>query len=67
MRYKEHEKVDGVSGLYFDEIYGLSSETKPEDSSATGSIFVEVDTGKVYFYNEDGDAGEKWAELGGDE
>ena len=42
------------------EYAGLSTDTdgKPTDC-ATGSIFVEVDTGKVYFYNADA---ETWVE-----
>ena len=34
------------------EIYGTSEETKPTDGIATGSAFIEVNTGKVYFFNE---------------
>ena len=34
------------------EISGLSSDTKPTEGVATGSIFVEVDTGTVFFYDE---------------
>ena len=37
----------------------LSSDTKPTAGIANGSIFVEVDTGKVFFYNE---AGNAWVE-----
>ena len=33
------------------EYAGLSTDNKPTDGVATGAIFVEVDTGKVYFYN----------------
>ena len=32
------------------EYAGVSTDNKPTDC-ATGSIFVEVDTGKVYFFN----------------
>lgn len=39
------------------EFAGLSTDTKPtDDDIATGSIFIEVDTGKVFFYNADGTA-----------
>ena len=41
------------------EYAGLSTDTKPTDGVATGAIFVEVDTGKVYFYNS---AAETWVE-----
>lgn len=36
------------------EMAGLSTDAKPTVNIATGSIFVEVDTGKVYFFNSDG-------------
>jgi hypothetical protein len=34
------------------EISGDSTETKPTAGIADGSIFVESNTGKVYFFNE---------------
>ena len=33
------------------EYAGLSTDSKPTNGVATGAIFVEVDTGKVFFYN----------------
>ena len=42
--------ADGNRAVY-QEIAGTSSESKPT-GLASGSIFNEVDTGKVYFYNE---------------
>lgn len=62
MRYLKQEKIAGEVGLYYVEIAGVSSETKPEAGIATGSIFTEVNTGKVYFFNEAGSAGSKWVE-----
>jgi len=54
---------------FYHEFAGLSTDTKPEtDDISTGSLFHEVDTKKVYAYDEDGDDGEKWIEqltLGG--
>ena len=49
------------------EIYGLSTDEKPIDTFknrfiANGSVFVEMDTAKVYFYDEDTD---QWIEAGG--
>lgn len=38
--------------ITFKEIYGASSEAKPTLGVATGSSFIEVDTGDVYFFNE---------------
>lgn len=43
------------------EASGLSTDTKPDDC-ATGSIFVEVDTGKVFLYDEEGADDERWTE-----
>lgn len=46
-----------TSGGY-NEYAGLSTDEKPTDC-ATGSIFVEVNTGKVFFFNADA---ETWVE-----
>ena len=41
---------------------GLSTDTKPTEGLATGSFFMEVDTSKAYFFDEEsGD----WIEAGG--
>lgn len=40
-------------GRHYAEFAGLSTDTKPVGDLMTGSIFVEVDTGKVYFYDAD--------------
>lgn len=42
-----------TNGRDYNEFAGLSTDTKPSNVG-TGSIFVEVDTGKVFFYNQDG-------------
>lgn len=39
-----------------DEYSGLSTDSKPTDGVRNGSIFVEIDTGDVYFFNEAGPA-----------
>ena len=41
--------------------YGLSSDAKPTDA-LNGACFIEMDTGKVYFFNA---ANESWIEFGG--
>ena len=41
--------------------YGLSTDSKPTDGISNGSCFVEMDSGKIYFYNA---AGAAWAEWG---
>lgn len=47
------------------EAAGLSTDTKPEDKIATGSLFLEVDTGDVYAFDEDGGTWGQIAALGG--
>lgn len=41
--------------------YGTSLEDKPTDKIAMGSTFIEVDTGKVFLYNE---TASSWVEQG---
>lgn len=38
--------------ISYQEIAGDSSETKPTEGVATGSIFLEADTGDVYIFSE---------------
>lgn len=38
----------------------LSTDTKPTDGIANGSIVIEMDTGKIFMFNESGSA---WVEL----
>ena len=56
-----HERIISGKKRYV-ELAGVSTDTKPEDNICTGSIMTEVDTGKVYFFNEGGSSGEKWVE-----
>ena len=42
------------------EVYCLSTDSKPTDMP-NGSICVEMDTGKLYLYDE---AGTQWVEFG---
>ena len=44
----------------YQEIMGKSGETKPITGLVTGSSFLEVDTGDLYFFDEDASAGEEW-------
>lgn len=59
---------DGSGKAYF-EFAGSSAAEKPvNDRICSGSLFHEVDTKKIYAYNEDGDSGSEWVEqvqLGG--
>ncbi len=41
----------------------LSTDTKDEDGKGNGDMLVEMDTGKVYFFNAEGTAGSKWIEV----
>lgn len=43
------------------ELFGLSTDAKPTSGIVTGSVFVEVDTGKAYLFNE---AVSAWVEQG---
>ena len=43
------------------ELYGTSSDSKPTTGIVMGSVFVEVDTGKVFLFNEDSSV---WVEMG---
>ena len=43
--------------------FGLSTDTKPTEDIANGSVFIEMDTSKLYFFNfED----TEWLEWGGE-
>ena len=55
-----------TEGPTYVELSGLSTDTKPEEVFyATGSMFLEADTGDVYLFNESGTAGSRWAKVGG--
>lgn len=36
--------------------YGLSTDSKPTTGVGNGSIFIEINTGKAYFFNAAGNA-----------
>ena len=48
-------KEESIEGKRYLECEGLYADTKPADNICTGSIFTEVDTGDVYFYDEESD------------
>ena len=54
MREIEAQPVYANDGSYKKvvTIFGTSSETKPTTGIAFGSVFVEVDTGKAFLFNE---------------
>lgn len=41
-------------------LFGTSEDTKPTTGFANGATFLEVDTGKIYLFNEDAS---EWVEL----
>lgn len=41
------------NGKHLAEGFCLSTDTKPTNQIANGSILVEIDTGTVFFFNED--------------
>ena len=42
---------------------GLSTDTKPTgDNIQNGSTYIEMNTGKLFFYDAEGAAGEEWKE-----
>lgn len=43
----------------YNEFAGLSTDDKPTVGVGTGSVFIEVDTGKVFLFNE---ASGSWVE-----
>ena len=49
-------------GKHYIEAAGLSTDTKPSEDLVTGSLFLEVDTGKVYAYDE---VSGTWNQIGG--
>ena len=50
-------------GVLYIEAAGLSTDTKP-GGIATGSIFTEVDTGKVFLFDEESDWTEQFSLQG---
>ena len=47
-------------GKQYLELAGLSTDDKPVTGLLNGSLFHELDTTKIYAYNEEGDTGEEW-------
>lgn len=42
------------------ELFGTSTDTKPTEGYCNGTTFLEVDTGKIYLFNEDTSS---WVEV----
>ena len=56
---KNLQVQDGVATVN-QTYYGLSTDSKPTSGVGNGSCFIEMDTGKVYFFNA---AGNAWIEM----
>ena len=54
-----YKRVDG-NDLF--ELACLSTDTKPTEDIANGSILIEMDTGSIFMYDE---AGAEWIEVAG--
>ena len=50
-----------VNDKRYIEAFGLSTDTKPTEGIITGSVFVEVDTSKAFFFDE---VSGEWKEAG---
>ena len=50
-----------TDGKRYIEAFGLSTDSKPTSGVVTGSVFVEVNTGKAFLFDEDG---AQWTEVG---
>ena len=50
-------------GKHYAEYSGLSTDDKPTESVMTGSLFLEIDTGDVYAFDEEGAAGSEWLKI----
>lgn len=58
-----HDVVIGECKYY--ELAGLSTDTKPTEKISTGSLFLEVDTGDVFAFDEASSEWKKVCALGG--
>ena len=48
-------------GLHYFKFAGKTGDTKPVASNiCTGSEYFDIQTGKTYYYDEDGDTGSEW-------
>ena len=64
LRVKDSPNPDEIREVVH--LAGQSTDSKPIDVNyATGSDFIEVNTGKVFMYDETTDSG-KWWPFGGD-
>ena len=58
------ERIMTEDGLKYAELAGLKDDTKPTGGLVTGSLFLEVDTGDVYAYDEEAvSPAEPWGKI----
>ena len=57
---KEVQNLPSLNAVRFIEGFCLSTDSKPTERIATGSNLIEVDTGNVFFYDEEA---ETWSAL----
>lgn len=62
IRTIDFKHMSEYGGKHYVEVAGLSTDTKPTTNLVTGSLFLEVDTGKVYAFDE---VSSTWNEIGG--
>ena len=55
VRILSQEAIEAVDGKWikYIEAAGLSTDKKPTENIATGSVFFEVDTSNAYFFDEE--------------
>lgn len=51
---KETFSANGKTRGYALEYRGLSTDSKPTEGVINGASFIEIDTGKLYFFDEEG-------------
>ena len=56
--YRESGLIDGQKVEL--EYRGLSTDNKPTENVANGSMFIEINTGKIYLFDEEN---EQWKEV----
>lgn len=54
-------KTGSADNSVVNEYRGLSTDTKPTTDVPNGSIFIEIDTGNIYFYDS---ANNTWIQWG---
>lgn len=55
-----NERLGGGKSEWL-ELYGLAGDTKPTEGVANGSFFLEMDTGKLYFFDAENTEWKEWA------